>query len=71
MTDFHLSPAYGRDYKSKAAVKIDWETLERDFIINAPMEHSGKVMSIRDCKLGDNVYIRYNNQRQVCVIKIS
>lgn len=71
MTDFHLSPSYGRDYKSKAAVKIDWETLQRDFTINAPMEHSGRQISIRDVKSGDKVYIRYNNQRQVCVITIS
>ena len=50
-------PAYGRDYKSAAAAKKDWQD-GKDFIIADLFDpYDGKPCSIRD---GLKVTIRYN-----------
>ena len=50
-------PAYGRDYKSAAAAKQDWQD-GKDFIIaDLSNRYDGKPCSIRD---GLEVTIRYN-----------
>ena len=50
-------PAYGRDYKSAAAAKKDWQD-GKDFIIaDLSNRYDGKPCSIRD---GLKVTIRYN-----------
>ena len=49
-----LVPAYGRDYKSAAAVKADWEA-GKDFQIAA----TGQYCSVRNGI--PDVWLRYNN----------
>jgi hypothetical protein len=56
-----LSPAYGRDYKSKAAVLEDWHN-GKDF-----KTCSGQYCSRRDF-IGKEVTIRYSSMRKVLII---
>ena len=59
--DFHLTPAYGRDYKSKAEVLAAWQA-RKDFILAT----TGQYCSIRDLKdLPNQVWIRYRNLRMI------
>jgi len=53
MNDIHATPAYGRDYKSKAAVLSDW-LAGKDFRCAV----SGRYLSVRD-ELPNQVWIRY------------
>ena len=54
MTDIHAVPAYGRDYKSKAAVLADWQA-GKDFRCAV----SGRYLSVRDA-LPNQIWIRYS-----------
>ena len=55
-------PAYGRDYKSAAAAKKDWQD-GKDFIIADLFDpYDGKPCSIRD---GLTVTIRYNKLQKI------
>jgi hypothetical protein len=51
--DIHALPAYGRDYKSAAAVKADW-TAGKDFLCSV----TGRYLSVRDAVPGQ-VWVRY------------
>ncbi len=60
-----LTPAYGRDYKFKAAAVKDWAN-GKDFIINdITSQWDGKPTSIRDWPPEDVVYLRYYKLRKV------
>lgn len=59
-----LTPAYGRDYKSKAAVMADWNA-GKDFIV----QPSGQYISKNDAPKGCTLNIRYKRLTLVCVIK--
>ena len=63
-----LIPAYGRTYKTRAAVLIDWHS-GKDFII-ADMFHGaeGKPTNKFDCRAaGDTgIMIRYDNNLKQC-----
>lgn len=62
-----LCPAYGRDYKSKAAFEADFRA-GKDFEL-----HSGAEMvycSIRDFKPGVKIQIRYKKLSQTTMIKV-
>jgi hypothetical protein len=50
MNTITLTPAYGRDYKSKAAVLADWDA-NKDFMVNH-ISHGGYVnkAQLRDLK---------------------
>jgi len=61
-----LTPAYGRDYKSKAAALRDFEG-GKDFMF----QPHGKYCSIRDFPKGTEVKIRYGKVRKCLVTKIS
>ena len=50
--DLHVTPAYGRDYKSMAQVKEAWHA-GNDFLIH------GKYVSIRDVPNDKQVWARY------------
>ena len=65
MTWIVCSPAYGRDYKSAAKALEDWKA-GKDFT----HEPSGRMISVRDCKPGDSVELRYCQLRKLTVIKI-
>jgi len=59
--DIHAVPAYGRDYKSVAAVKADWEA-GKDFQCSV----TGRYFSIRDKgDLSCEVWVRYANLRKI------
>lgn len=57
--DIHATPAYGRDYKSKAAVLKDWEEGKdfRDAL-------TGRYLSVRD-NVQSQVWIRYDKLRKI------
>lgn len=57
--DLHVTPAYGRDYKSKALALADWFA-GKDFIFAL----TGQYISKRDTE-GLSVYIRYNKMRHL------
>jgi len=67
-----LTPAYGRDYKSKKAIQADLDA-DKDFILNDPMSRwDGK--PINKTQLLDaghkEVIVRYGKMRKVTTIKI-
>jgi len=63
MTKYHtLTPAYGRDYISKASAKEGLRS-GQDFIIHAPQGTT--YCSIRDFRKGDVLNVRYKRQRSV------
>lgn len=64
-----LVPAYGRDYKSVAAVKADWDA-NKDFVIeDVSHESNGKpINKSQATQLGGIYNIRYNQLRKVTVV---
>ena len=58
-----LTPAYGRDYKNRAAVKIDWKA-EKDFVL----QPDGVLINRQQFAPRTWVSIRYYNLRRVCVV---
>lgn len=68
-----LTPAYGRDYKSKKAVLVDWDD-NKDFII-ADFMHpdSGRYVNKEDLHVGEHrgpVNIRYAKLTKVMVVQV-
>ena len=62
MAFYELSPAYGRDYKNKAAVVKDFAD-GKDFQGDVSMRF--RYCSIRDLKPGDTAMLRYKGLREV------
>ena len=63
--DIHAVPAYGRDYKSKAAVLKDWQEGKdfKDYL-------SGQYLSSRDgFPLTVQIWVRYDKLRKVVKVK--
>lgn len=59
--ELHITPAYGRDYKSKSAALADWQA-GKDFRDS----RTGQYLSIRDAKAhGLAVWIRYDKLRKI------
>ena len=66
-------PAYGRDYKSKAAVLKDWED-GKDFIISDVMHRDcGRYINWEDARRMGPMIIsaRYDKKRKTCVFEVS
>ncbi len=67
-----LTPAYGRDYKSKKAIEADLAA-GKDFIVNDIMSPwDGKpanTQSLRDAGI-TQVNVRYSQLRKVCVVNV-
>ena len=63
-----LTPAYGRDYKSMAAVKKDWAD-GKDFYVTDIMAGSSYANKDTAELKGCTLNIRYKKLTQVCVIK--
>ena len=62
MNGIALKPAYGRRYKSALEAKTDFHK-GLDFIIDAMFHpYDGRYASVRDCKAGDRVRLRYVNK---------
>jgi hypothetical protein len=66
MRDIHATPAYGRDYKSKAAVLVDWNAGKdfRDAL-------TGQYFSVRDFPAKyppghyPQIWIRYQSMAKI------
>ena len=61
-----LTPAYGRDYKSKKAVLAAWNA-GQDFGIATP--NYGRYMSERDNEHFTSIWIRYNKLERIIQVK--
>ena len=59
---YTLTPAYGRDYISKASAKEGLRS-GQDFIIHAPQGTT--YCSVRDFRKGDVLNVRYKQQRNI------
>lgn len=60
----HVTPAYGRDYKSAAAAKADWDA-DKDFRINdISSPDDGRYINKRDAD-GISILCRYAALRKV------
>lgn len=64
--DDELTPAYGRDYKSKSEACEAFKS-GKDF----KLARTGQFCSIRDFEPGCTVIIRYGQLRKVCTLAIS
>ena len=67
-----LTPAYGRDYKSKAEVETDWQG-DKDFRIASVGRWMGAYVNRRQLvESGDvqSVTIRYGKLAKVVVLKV-
>jgi hypothetical protein len=68
-----LTPAYGRDYKSKAAIEVDLKS-NKDFLIS-DMSHPacGKPATLEDLKKDGvtDLTVRYGQLRKVTTFKVS
>ena len=65
---YTLIPAYGRDYKSAAAVRRDFED-NKDFILCGMLGSPHQLINREQLPDRCEVNIRYKNRTQVCVIK--
>lgn len=63
-----LVPAYGRDYKSKKAVVVDWNA-DKDFLVMPECRYTNK-SNTETLYPGCSVNIRYNNMRSVAVLTV-
>jgi len=66
-----LTPAYGRDYKSKKAALADWNA-NKDFVINdISSPHNGRNVNKADAERAGltHLMIRYNKLTQIAPIK--
>lgn len=65
-----LSPAYGRDYKAKAAVLADWAA-GKDFVINdISSRWNGRVANKADLAGSGDVKFRYAKLAKVFVLNV-
>jgi hypothetical protein len=65
-----LTPAYGRDYKSKKSALEDFNN-NKDFMINCPFTGSMPTNKADLIKLGELYHtIRYSKLRKVITVKI-
>lgn len=60
-----LTPAYGRDYKSKAALLVDWND-DKDFIMNGV--NGWGYVNRQDADRGQ-YQVRYGKLRKTAVIR--
>lgn len=66
-----LVPAYGRDYKSKAELLVDWNS-QKDFQIqDMSSPYNNSYINRQQCSPGDTMMIRYKKLRSVAVIKVT
>lgn len=71
MNDIVLTPAYGRDYKSRKEVEADWEA-NKDFLVATIGPDSGRYINKQDAKQAgvSMVKIRYDRMTKVTVIAV-
>ena len=67
-----LTPAYGRDYKSKKEVQADWDA-GKDFVVADMFSgRAGSYITRHEAEHSGitSVNIRYQRNTKVCVIKV-
>jgi hypothetical protein len=64
-----LTPAYGRDYKSKAAIKADLEA-NKDFVTN-PFDGPSQYVNLEQLQVGDRLEVRYKKLTQVTLFTVT
>ena len=68
-----LTPAYGRDYKSKKAVLAGWNAGQdfsiATFALSVSSPSYGRYMSERDNEPFTSIWIRYNNLERIIQVK--
>ena len=65
-----LTPAYGRDYKSKKAVLADFNS-NKDFVVTDMFSKDcGRYINKEQLKEGDAVSIRYNSLKAVICVTV-
>jgi hypothetical protein len=70
VSHFVLTPAYGRDYKSKKEALADFEA-NKDFQhASAPFTGGGAYINKQDIPAGSRVQIRYKKLTQLCVVEV-
>jgi hypothetical protein len=68
--DMTVSPAFGRDYKSKAAALADWAA-GKDFLIEGVGRWAGKPINKAQADAdGIQVKIRFNGLRSVVAVPV-
>jgi len=65
----NLTPAYGRDYKSKKAVQADLDS-GKDFIIN-DISNRWNGSYINKADIGSECYVRYDGLKKKALFKIN
>lgn len=65
---YELTPAYGRDYKTKAEVVAAWEA-GKDF--NGDYQLGFKLVNKQDVPKPCTVNLRYKGNRNVAVVKVT
>jgi hypothetical protein len=68
MSHITLTPAYGRDYKSRRRIKEDWDSGKDFLIAQYGHPYDGKPANKSDMK-GVVVTIRYSQMRKVTIIQ--
>jgi hypothetical protein len=64
-----LVPSYGRDYKSAAAVKADWDA-NKDFTINDMSNpFDGKQINKQDAQPGESFNVRYAKLTKMTTVR--
>ena len=66
-----IVPAYGRDYKSRAAVEADWKA-DKDFQIAGYDPDSGRYINLSDARSTGvrQVTIRYDRLRKLTIVSV-
>jgi len=67
--NYTLKGAYGRSYKTKKALMVDFEA-GKDFMSYDMMSH-GRMTSLREMTAGDSVQFRFDNDRKTTFIKVT
>lgn len=62
-----LTPAYGRDYKNRAAVEADFHA-DKDFVFEPHRVYANKSDLVREGV--DSVTLRYGALRKACVVRL-
>ena len=65
-----ITPAYGRDYKSKKAALADFEA-NKDFVIeNVNYIDCGRYVNAEQLRPGDRVQLRFDRLRKVAIVVV-
>lgn len=67
MSSLTVRAAYGRQYKNRAQIVADWAAGKDFLICDISSLYDGKPVN-KESTPGYTVFVRYGNDRKVCVI---